>query len=304
MLLALLLPLCAAAQQPMDPPEIPPPLPNPDKRGEEERLPADERIAPERDEPWGLPDDLLAELAERSKLYAEYAVRFTCDETARLAGYDGSGQAASEKIRRYAYLLVREGGQVREFRNRLDKRGNPKPAETEDEETFPPAYAWAFLFAKRNQPYFAYRDLGDRFEGFDWVREIQFKGALSFTDGRDIRQWEGTILVDASTLTPLEVWAQPAHQDDRIRSQFDRWAKSFNLIGFRLAPKPIAYKSHVRFRYRRDGLTFPTEMRYDTLRATSPTRSVPVRASIREYENYRFFKPEAGQEEFESEPTD
>ena len=41
--------------------------------------------------------------------------------------------------------------------------------------------------------------LGDGFEGFDWVRRIQFRGALPFTDGRDIRQWEGTVLVDAFT---------------------------------------------------------------------------------------------------------
>ena len=57
-----------------------------------------------------------------------------------------------------------------------------------DEEPFPPAYAWVFLFSRFHEPYFVFRLLDTKFDGFDYVHEIQFKGSLSFTDGKDIRQ--------------------------------------------------------------------------------------------------------------------
>jgi hypothetical protein len=247
---------------------------------------------------WGLPQELLRRLAEQARLYEKYAIRFTCYETARVAEYDGLGQASSEHNRRLAYLLVRDGQTIREYRSRINAEGRPAKATVDDEEPFPPAYAWVFLFSEFNRPYFAYRDLGDRFEGFDWVRVIEFRGALSFTDGKDIRQWEGQVLVDAVTLTPLEIHAQPRGQDQRIQLLYERWARSFNLIGFRLGPKPVAFRSHAQFRYRRDGLTFPTELRYDTLRAVSTTRTVMVRASTRVYDGYRFFEPRTEEPEY------
>ena len=55
--------------------------------------------------------------------------------------------------------------------------------EVNDAEAFPPAYAWVFLFSQANQPFFAYRERGDRFEGYDWVRIFEFKGAVPYTDG-------------------------------------------------------------------------------------------------------------------------
>ena len=82
--------------------------------------------------------------------------------------------------------------------------------------------------------------------------------------------------------------------------QYRRWANSFNLIGFKTGPKPMAYRSHVQFRHRQDGLTFPTELRYDTLRATSPKVARRVKASTRVYDEYRFFK--TGTQETYEEP--
>ena len=64
--------------------------------------------------------------------------------------------------------------------------------------------------------------MGDRFDGFDWVREIQFRGTLGFTDGDDIRQWEGIVTVDAATFTPIQIQAQPRAQDERIKEMYDR----------------------------------------------------------------------------------
>jgi len=244
------------------------------------------------DLPWGLDDSLLEPLFERAAVYRAYTRRFTCVETARLADYGSSGEAKKEKMRRYGYLLVQDpaADDVREFRQTITKDGKLKRDEVEDEEPFPPAYAWVFLFSRFHEPYFAYRSLGDHFDGFDWVYEIQFKGSLPFTDGKDIRQWEGVALIDAVTYTPLEIRAEPTGQADRINAMFDRWTKSFNLIGLKLGEKPLGYRAQIQFRHRREGLTFPTELRYDTFRAITGNQTAPVKASTRTYDEYRITK--------------
>ncbi len=50
------------------------------------------------------------------------------------------------------------------------------------------------------------------------------------------------------------------------------------------------YKQHhLDIILRQEGLTFPTQLRYDTFRAVSSHRSVPWKESTRDYTNYRFF---------------
>ncbi len=277
------------AQAQEAPPQGPPPGTSAERPP---RAPAPKPETGRPEAPWRIDDPLLRDLAHEADVYKDYALRFTCLENVRLAKYDESGEASDESTRRYAYLLEREpeGETLREFRQKVREDGTPRGDEVKDEEPFPPAYAWVELFSRFNQPYFAYRDLGDRFDGFDWVREIQFKGALPFSDGKDIRQWEGTVLVDAVTATPLSITAQPTAQDQRVKALFDRWSRGFNFMGMHLAPRPFLYHCEVEFRLRKDGLTFPTELRYDTLRATSPKATVPWQASTRTYEDYRFFK--------------
>ena len=277
------------------PDAIPPPLP-PKKPAEE--LGSYESILGDTDQPWGVSDELFGPLFERADVYRAYTRRFTCVETARLAKYDQGGAAEKEKSRRYGYLLVKDevGDTVREYRQEMAKDGSLKSAEVKDEEPFPPAYSWVFLFSRFNEPYFSYRSLGDRFDGFDWIYEIQFKGSLAFTDGKDIRQWEGVALVDAVTFTPLEIRAEPTGQADRINALYRNWAQAFSLLGFRLAPRPLGYRAHIQFRLRREGLTFPTELRYDTFRAIGGNTIVPVRASTRTYTEYAITRVETQQE--------
>lgn len=243
---------------------------------------------------WGPLDEATSrKLADAARRYEAYALRFTADETVRVAKYV-DGFAESETIARYGYLLAREeNGTFREVRQERKRSGELSRFETEDKEAFPPAYAWVFLFSEFHQPFFSYRDRGERFEGFDWVREFDFRGALPFTDGEDIRQWEGTVLVDATWGTPVSIRAEPSRQDERLRIQFDRWTQAFNVIGFRLAPRPFGYRCEVAFRLRQDRLAFPTEMRYDTFRAVSAKQKIPWQASTRTYEAYRFFQTES-----------
>jgi len=222
-------------------------------------------------------------------VYEEYSRRFVCDEVARLADYDDAEQVSKEKVRNYGYLLLRGsvGAPVREFRQNIGKDGKPK-GEVDDSEPFPPAYMWVFLFSKFYEPYFTFRVADTRFEGFDLVHEIHFRGSLPFTDGKDIRQWEGKILVDAFYYTPLYLEAEPIGQRARLEGMFRVWAQSFNLLGFRTGKKPMGYNATLDFGFKKGDLRFPTALRYDTRRAVGPEQLVIVSASTRTYSNYKF----------------
>ena len=270
-------------------PEVtPPPVKEPPPK--EAPKPAPDDLLFDAPGEWGLAPELLGKLAKRADAYRAYANRVTCDETARVASYD-QGEASKESVKRYAYFLERDraGINLRETRQRLTSEGKLKGDEVEDEGKFPPAYSWVFLFSTFNQPYFAYRDLGDRFEGFQWVRVLQFKGALPFTDGKDVREWEGLALFDAVSMTPVQIQARPSAQRERIQAEFDRWSQAFNIVGFHLAPRPFGYRGRVEFRLLREGLTFPTELRYDTFRAVGRRETVPISAAVRTYDDCKFF---------------
>ena len=281
-------------------------------RGQERGIPQDQPPPPvpprekpkiaERYEPvvdasatdWGLAAELRALLDKKAAVYRSYVLKFECDEKARTAEYDSSGQVKTERIRSYGYLLLQDeiDTNVREYRQEFGKDGSLKPGEIKDEEPFPPAYSWVFLFSRFNDAYFSYRLVEDRFDGFDWVYEIQFRGSLPFRTGKDIREWEGTVLVDAVTYTPLEIIAEPAGQRERIEALYRQWKSSFNIVGMRTAPRPLGYRAHVQFRqrYREADLTFPTDLRYDTFVAVSVRDTVPIRASVRGYSDYKIYQ--------------
>lgn len=298
----------------MLPPPVPPDsaVPSPPETRPTESVPRDGKNAdpdpaymtllPDDGSPWGLAPEIGDKLAGVAGRYLEYAVKFTCNEMVRKARFD-EGEAKKETARSYGYLLERGDGQtISEFRQRIKSDGTVTDKAVDDAEAFPPAYAWVFLFSKANQPYFAYRERGDRFEGYDWVRIFEFKGAIPYTDGKDIRQWDGVVLVDATTLTPVEIRAEPSHQRERLKLLFDRWAQSFNLVGKRIGPKPIGFSGRVLFQTRRDQLAFPTQLRYSSFRAVTPKSTEPTEASTREYSAYRFFKTESQERTLETKP--
>mgnify|MGYP003694419245 CR=1 FL=1 len=88
----------------------------------------------------------------------------------------------------------------------------------------------------------------------------------------------------------MEIRAEPGHQAERLKLLFERYAQSFNIIGFRTGPKPIGYSGRVLFQTRRDQLTFPTQLRYASFRAVTPRAPEPTEASTREYLSYHFFQ--------------
>ena len=259
-------------------------------------------LLPDDGSPWGVAPELAARLAGVATKYLDYAVKFTCTETVRKARFD-DGEAKKETSKRYGYLLERGDGQtILEFRQKMKGDGTVTTSEINDTEAFPPAYAWVFLFSQANQPYFAYRERGDRFEGYDWVRIFEFKGAIPYTDGRDIRQWDGVALVDATTLTPVEIRAEPGHQQERLKVLFSRWSQSFNIVGGRVGPKPIGFSGRVMLQTRRDQLTFPTQLRYSSFRAITSKSTEPTEASTREYSSYQFFRTETNERALDKKP--
>ncbi|MHC4502966.1 MAG: hypothetical protein ACYTFI_06655 [Planctomycetota bacterium] len=289
--LALLLASPVAAQiedrQDTLPDPIPPPKPAKPPPKDAPKYKAIVTDAPE--EQWGLSDEFISSLQRTAEVYEEYARRFVCDEDARLAEYDDAEEVNREKVRKYGYLLLRGsvGEPVREFRQNIGKDGKYK-GEVDDSEPFPPAYMWVFLFSKFYEPYFNFRLVDTRFEGFDLVHEVHFRGSLPFTDGKDIRQWEGRALIDAFYFTPLELEAEPIGQKDRLEGLYRIWSQSFNLLGFRTGKKPLGYNARLSFGFKKGDLRFPTSLRYDTRRAVGPDQLVIVRASTRDYSNYEF----------------
>jgi hypothetical protein len=307
-LLAMLPPPIPPEQDTSPPPSRPPAPPKPgeeDKDGKAKETgpdPAYLTLLPDDGSPWGLAPELSARLATVADKYRAYAVKFTCTETVRKAKFDDH-EAKKESTRTYAYLLDRAQDQsIRELRQKLKGDGSITTTEVTDAEAFPPAYEWVFLFSKSNQSYFAYRERGDRFEGYDWVRVFEFKGAVPYTDGRDIRQWDGVVLLDATTMTPVEIRAEPGHQQERLRLLFERWSQSFNVVGFRTGPKAIGYSGRVLFQTRRDQLTFPTQLHYATFRAVTPKSTEPTEASTRDYAGYHFFETEEKERTGETKP--
>jgi hypothetical protein len=146
------------------PPERPPAGPTPgDKDKDEGPDPAYMTLLPDDGSPWGVAPEVATRLAGVAAKYLDYAVKFTCTETVRKAQFDDR-EAKRETSRNYGYLLERGDGQtIREFRQKMKSDGTVTTSEVNDAEAFPPAYAWVFLFSKASQPYFAYRERGDRF---------------------------------------------------------------------------------------------------------------------------------------------
>ncbi|TDI46007.1 MAG: hypothetical protein E2P01_09780 [Acidobacteria bacterium] len=266
---------------------VPPPMPKP-------RLPKTagnyHPVLEPSDQPWGIDAELLEELYAKAAVYEGYTKRFACNETARSARYV-DGKVSSEKVRRYGYLLTTlpSGFGVHEIRQEFAKDGSVRPGAIDDADPFPAAYAWVFLFSRFNEPYFSFRLLDDRFDGFDWVLEFEFRGSLPFTTGKDIRQWQGRVILDAVSKTPLEIIAEPLGQNERIEALYRKWSRSFNILGMRTGPKPLGHRAQIQFRHRKEGLTFPTELRYDTFRAVAPHKIVQTHASIRKYDGYLIY---------------
>jgi hypothetical protein len=253
------------------------------------------------DSPWGLPDDLLAVLADRTRTYLEQAPGVACSETVRSVRYRQAKRFVDER-----HYVFEPGGSddgivVPEFHFEVKPTGVVRARPSRNRVgKFPSASDWARLFSAEYQPWFMYRDRGTRVEGYDWVRAIDFRGWFPLSEGRDIREWEGTALVEVMTMSLVEVRARPLNQEACLAKRFERWSRSLEIgIGLSVGPffipfttlkparRPLGHEVVVRFDHRHGDLRLPALLEYEARQAVSRHETAPWGLSTRRFSDCR-----------------
>ena len=93
-----------------------------------------------------------------------------------------------------------------------------------------------------NQPLITLIDQGEVQYFGRKARRISFRGSVPFTDGKDVREWEGYVYLDPITLAPLEIIAVPLNQHEKMTVQLEKYRMSWKIailvVGFRTRKKP------------------------------------------------------------------
>jgi len=228
-----------------------------------------EPAADERDVPWGLPDDLLVRLAEQAGTYEATAMDLPFRGTTQRIKYP-RGRTSVGEARPSSYVFAFDDGAM----VAVPTQGTGSSARRYGKSKTPPAHAWMQLFSERNQPFISYRDLGEVPHAFGNARKIQFRGSLPYDDGTDVRQWEGTALIDPSTLRLLEIDAYPLHLWPRLERQRSDYLQSFRLVFIRFKKRPIAERVHLRFDVQPSGISLPVQADVERFELTAPGRAV------------------------------
>jgi hypothetical protein len=237
--------------------------------------------------------ELLPALERASAQHERYALRFTCDETIRRSNYSWrTREASSESARRYAYLLVFNDDRSRYqvLRRRLGRDGLPEKGERSVDLPMPDAYAWTFLFSKRNQRTYHYRYLGREIKDFRLTHVIEFDSAVPYVEGSDMREWSGTVWIEDKTFNFVRIEALPSFQERRMSGQWRVYTESFNLPWGKSKPRPRGYEVVVEFNYTRDNLLFPTRVDLRKFVRVSRNRDITDSRLVLEYTDYRFFE--------------
>ena len=239
-------------------------------------------------------DAMMDRLIRKAEEYERYALKFICMEMARNVTYDLSlGEATKEKLETCEYLL--ESNPDREklspYRQKMTGAGSQgERSEVKLEYSFPEAYSWIFIFSKNFRNVMKYGYFGKEICSYKLAHVISFRGFQPFSDGKDIREWEGRIWVEEGTSNILKVEAEPIHQSDVLEMKRQEYNQAFSFIGIKLKKKPLGYSSIVYFDFEHDGLTFPTESRNATFQLVARNKKAPVSAMILNYADYHFFK--------------
>jgi hypothetical protein len=241
-----------------------------------------------------LPLELRSSLESVAETYADHALRFAATEVVRWARYGKDGEATRERSTPTGYVLVRnpEDGTLEEHRDgKVDAERLPVP----------PAYEWTLLFHPVHRGHIDFHDEGFESLGFRLGRRIGFRGALPYIDGTDVREWEGTILLDDVTLLPIELDARPRGQAERLRARYLKRQESLKisvtLFGgklwtFRTVERPLGQRIRVRFAPQANGLALPVEYRIETFEQVARDTTRPRTQAVRTYRDYRFFRTE------------
>ncbi len=247
-----------------------------------------------------LPTGLLDKLAAKSKEYEQYALKFVCTEITRKASYIPSkGEYRREKLEHLDYLLEvnPHDGRFSAYRQRVNKTiYRITRSEVKREMNFPEPYSWIFIFSRNFRNTMKYGYLGKEIYPYKLAHIISFRGFQPFSDGRDIREWEGKLWVEEKTWNILKVEAKPIHQDDILELKRLEYNRAFSFMGIKLKKKPIGFSCTVYFDFEHEGLSFPTEARYELFEQISEKETRPHSKIILSYADYHFFRTESKEE--------
>jgi hypothetical protein len=261
--------------------------------GKEKALYQEKKFAP-------LPEGLLEKLSEKSEEYKRYALKFVCTEVFRKASYSVAKKEYSrEKLEHRDYLLEvnPDRGRFSAYRQKSMKTAQGQGRTVIDfEMNFPEAYSWVFIFSKNFRNTMKYGYFGMEIYFYKLAHVISFRGFQPYSDGRDIRQWEGKIWVEEGTWNILRVEAKPIHQDDILELKRLEYNRAFSFMGIKFKKKPIGYSCMIYFDFEQEGLSFPTEAWNETFEPISEKETAPHSKIILSYADYHFFKTESREE--------
>ncbi len=247
-----------------------------------------------------VPESLMDDLIEKSKAYEAYALRFFCTEMLREASYDStSGEAEKEKRSTYEYLLEANPdlSSLTAYRQKVMRTATQiEKREVKLEYNFPEPYAWIYIFSGNFRNVMKYGYERKEIYAYKLAHIISFRGFQPFTDGKDIREWEGRVWVEQGTCNILKVEAEPIHQDDILELKRQEYNQAFSFIGIRFKKRPLGHHVTVLFDFEHDGLAFPTETRNETFELVAKNKKMPSSALIFNYADYHFFRTETKEE--------
>lgn len=247
-----------------------------------------------------LPPGLLDKLSKKSQEYENYALKFICTEISRRATYDqSSGEYGIEKLENLDYLLEANPyeGRFSAYRQKIKKTSSGtyrRPIHFKM--NFPEAYSWVFIFSKNFRNVMKYGYHGKEIYGYKLAHVISFRGFQPFSDGKDIREWEGQLWIEEGTWNILKVEATPIHQEDILEIKRLEYNRAFSIMGIKLKKKPLGYSCTVYFDFEQEGLSFPTEARNEIFEPIGKKKIRPHSAIILNYVDYHFFKTKAREE--------
>jgi hypothetical protein len=254
--------------------------------GERETLPSDEEAARRLKE-------LQPQWADAARRYENYALRWFCTEAHRTIDYSRSvGEAKSEKEIPYGYLLTLDPKNARYdvVRQTLDDQKRPTGNEKVIDLRCPEPYGWTFLFLPSIASTMRFRYLGREIQNYRLTYVVGFEGSSPHEEGKDIREWSGTVWIEENTGNIVRVEARPTFQNARIMAIWREYQQSFGLpFGLKSKARPHGYVLAQVFDYERDGLLFPTRLDLADFVWVATNREALDTRLVLTYDDYHFF---------------
>jgi len=240
---------------------------------------------------------LLDRAAERALAYADASLEWTCDESVRLAKYDANGDASRETERTFRLLLGRDhSGQAN-----VELRAEVSRARASTERPswmhgFPPFTSWMRLFHPEIGGFMHFEDRGEDDSSVPPRHAVAFHGDLPYSDGEDLREWEGTAWLDPITGDLLAVEAVPRSQTGRLARLVERrngrslGVTLFEVFHFRIGPVAHGRRVEISLGLHDDGFWLPHVARLETFDAVTATTTRPLRVVVNSLDLCRRFE--------------